>query len=72
MGKPTFVKADEIATDLEVSVAYAYKIIQRMNRELKSKGYMVISGRVSRLYYEEHFYGIRGSDKGEQHGCVQR
>ena len=41
-----------------------------MNSELKKKGFIVISGRVSRLYFNEKVYGSReGSD---QYVSVQR
>jgi hypothetical protein len=29
-----------------------------MNRELEEKGFIAITGRVSRKYYEEKFYGM--------------
>ncbi|MCL1797974.1 MAG: DNA-binding protein [Eggerthellaceae bacterium] len=53
-----FVRAEEIAKELGVSVGHAYKLIRDMNAELKAKGFMTISGRVSRQFYEERFYGI--------------
>ena len=54
--KTVFIKAAEIAHELGVSKPYAYKLIQKMNTELKNKGYITISGRVSRQYYEEKLY----------------
>lgn len=48
MSNQVFIRADEIAEELGVSKAYAYKLMQMLNDELKSKGYMTISGRVSR------------------------
>lgn len=53
-----FVRANDIAQDLDVSIPYAYKLIREMNAELQAKGYMTVSGRVSRQFYEEKFYGI--------------
>jgi hypothetical protein len=53
-----FVRADDIAQDLDVSVPYAYKLIREMNAELKAKGFMTVTGRVSRQFYEEKFYGV--------------
>jgi hypothetical protein len=53
-----FVRADDIAQDLDVSVAHAYRLIREMNAELKAKGFMTVAGRVSRQFYEEKFYGI--------------
>jgi len=53
-----FVRANEIAQDLDVSLPYAYKLIREMNTELKAKGYMTVAGRISRQFYEEKFYGV--------------
>ncbi|MDR2197404.1 MAG: DNA-binding protein [Coriobacteriales bacterium] len=58
MSPSTFIKADEVAADLGISIPYAYKIIRKMNCELEESGFMVIPGRVSRRYYEEKFYGL--------------
>ncbi len=37
MGNTVFVKADEIARDLEVSKAMAYRLIRKWNQELDAK-----------------------------------
>lgn len=57
MENKMFMKADEVAQVLEVSVPYAYKLIRKMNRELEERGCMVIAGRVDRRYFYERFYG---------------
>jgi hypothetical protein len=61
-----FVRADEIAKDLDVSLPYAYKLIREMNAALKAKGFMTVSGRVSRQFYLEKFYGIAKDGEGER------
>ncbi len=61
MKKELFIKVEEIAKNLGVSKPYAYKLVRKMNEELKGKGFMTIAGRVSRQYYEEKFYGLRSS-----------
>ena len=53
MEKRSFMRVDEVAAELGVSKSYAYKIVQRLNAELKAKGYLTISGRVSRRYFME-------------------
>lgn len=63
MSNQVFIRADEIAEELGVSKAYAYKLMQMLNDELKAKGYMTISGRVSRKFFEEKFYGMQPTDK---------
>ena len=63
MSNKTFIRADEIAAELDISKACAYKIMHKLNEELKAKGYMVISGRISRKYFEEKFYGMQSEEK---------
>ena len=53
MEKRSFMRVDEVAAELGVSKSYAYKIVQRLNAELKAKGYLTISGRVSKQYFME-------------------
>jgi len=36
----------------------AYKIIRRLNDELKSNGYITISGKVNRAYFEQKTFGF--------------
>ena len=45
------IRAEDVAKELDISKAYAYKLIQQMNRELREKGYMTIAGRVNRRYF---------------------
>ncbi len=58
MQKKMFVSASEMAECLEISRAHAYKIIKKLNIELEEKGFMTLTGKVSRIYFEEKFYGI--------------
>ncbi len=51
-----FMRAEEVANELEVSKSYAYKLIQQLNAELREKGYITIAGRVNRQYYRERLY----------------
>ncbi len=53
MAKQSFMRVEEVAAELGVSKSYAYKIVQKLNAELKEKGYVTISGRVSRRYFLE-------------------
>lgn len=56
--KQSFMRVDEVAQELGVSKSYAYKIVQKLNAELKSLGYLTISGRVNRkFFYEKLCYG---------------
>ena len=53
-----FICAEEVAQELSVSKPYAYKLIKRLNDELKEKGFIMISGRVNRQYFNERLYGM--------------
>lgn len=58
MNEHSFMRVDDVAQELGVSKSYAYKLIQRLNAELREKGFLTISGRVSRKYFTEKFcYG---------------
>ena len=52
-----FMRVEEVAAELGVSVSYAYKVIRRLNDELKEKGFITVSGKVSRQYFNERVYG---------------
>ena len=47
-----FLNAREVADIMGISVSTAYKIIRNLNDELKSNGYVTVSGKVSREYFE--------------------
>ena len=53
-----FICAEEVAQELSVSKPYAYKLIRQLNEELKEKGFITISGRVNRQYFNERLYGM--------------
>ena len=47
------MRVDEVAQELGISKSYAYKIVQKLNAELSSKGFLTISGRVNKQYFME-------------------
>lgn len=53
MESTNFMRVDEVAQELGISKSYAYKIVQKLNAELKEKGFMTISGRVNKQYFME-------------------
>ena len=67
--KNLFIKAEEIAKELGVSKLYAYKLIRKLNEELKNKCFITISGKVNRQFFEEKIYGLR---KEESYVSLQR
>lgn len=53
---PKFLRVTEVASLLECSESHAYKIIQKLNKELESKGAITVAGRISRRYLMERLY----------------
>ena len=51
-----FIRADDVAQELNVSKPYAYKLIRKLNEELNAKGFITIAGRVNRQYFYERLY----------------
>ena len=47
------VRVREVMQRLECSEGRAYEIIKQLNAELTAKGYITLSGRVPRTYFEE-------------------
>lgn len=58
MKNTIFISAGEVAEELGVSKATAYKMIHSWNEKLKAKGYTTVPGRISRKFYQEQFYGM--------------
>lgn len=47
-----FIRAEEVAAELDVSKTYAYKLIRQLNEELKAKGFLTNFCRVSNTVRE--------------------
>jgi len=68
MAGKMFMRVSDVAETLDVSTPYAYKLIRKLNEELKEKGCITISGRIDRKYFQERFYGaddLKTDTKGE-------
>ena len=61
----TFMRVDDVAKELGVSKPYAYKLIQKLNDELKQKNFITISGRISKQYFNERIYGLQAKKEKE-------
>ena len=57
MENKRYLTASDVAAFMGVSMAMAYKIIRQLNEELAAMGYLIVSGRVSRSYFEKKVYG---------------
>ena len=60
-----FIRVDEVAQELSISKPYAYKLIKKLNDELKEKGFITIAGHVNRQYFEERLCGA-GEKQGKE------
>ena len=58
-----FIRVDEVARELDISISHAYKIIRQLNEELKAKGFITIAGRVNRQYFNERLYGAERKEE---------
>ena len=45
------MRVEEVAQELGISKSHAYKVIHKLNAELREKGYLTISGRVNRNFF---------------------
>lgn len=63
MAGQMFLRVEEVAEELGVSKAYAYKLIRSMNEELRKTGCITISGRIDRKFFYEKFYGTRDQNE---------
>jgi Mn-dependent DtxR family transcriptional regulator len=53
MTSNTFMRVDDVAQELGVSKSYAYKVVRKLNAELKGMGYLTVAGRISKKYFLE-------------------
>ena len=71
MAGEIFMRVNEVAEELGVSVPYAYKLIRELNKELRKTGCITIAGRIDRKFFHEKFYGTREpKERRESNGSV--
>jgi hypothetical protein len=63
MAGQMFMRVNEVAQALDVSIPYAYKLIRKLNGELKKAGCITISGRIERKFFYEKFYRHNQTDE---------
>lgn len=51
-----FLRVTDVASLLDCSESHAYKIMQKLNKELEAKGKITVKGRISRRYLLERIY----------------
>ena len=63
MAEKMFMRVGEVASVLDVSTPYAYKLIRKLNEDLKKTGCITISGRIDRKFFYEKFYTPKKSNE---------
>ena len=58
MREKNFLNVEDVASYMDVSIPTAYKVIKKLNDELKNLGYITVAGKISRLYFEGKVYGL--------------
>ncbi len=66
MSDKIFMRVEEVAEEMGVSIPYAYKLIRRLNKELQEKGCITIAGRIDRKFFHEKFYSTKSNDERKE------
>ncbi|MBR6148293.1 MAG: ICEBs1 excisionase [Lachnospiraceae bacterium] len=56
MERKNFLTANDVAEFMGISIPMAYKIIRQLNMDLKKQGYITVSGKISRIYFEKKVF----------------
>ncbi len=59
MNNNYMVTAQDVVDMLGVSKGHVYKIIRQLNKELEDSGYIVVSGKIPKAYWDKKFYGYQ-------------
>ena len=65
-----FLTAPEVAQLLHISTSHDYKVIHRLNQELKAQGYLTIAGRISRNYLLQRTVGKAPEKEAQRDECL--
>ena len=58
MLEKNFLNAADVSEYMNISIPMTYKIIRKLNDELKSQAFLTVSGRVNRNYFEHKVNGF--------------
>ncbi len=59
MANQIFMRVNQVADALGISIDFAYRIIRQMNEALAKTGCFTIAGGIDRMCFLEFFYGTR-------------
>ena len=57
MSEKLYYTAEEISKMIGVGKTSAYAIVKKLNKELSDKGYIVVSGKIPKNYFNEKYFG---------------
>ena len=62
MNNNLYMRADEVAKLLGISVSKSYKIIKELNKQQEAAGYLTMHGRLNREFFMEKVYQRKGGN----------
>lgn len=65
--KVSMIGVDEVCKRLKVSRSYAYRVIRRLNNDLKEQGILTIPGKMNSAYLEERYFAMEPPGLGQNH-----
>ncbi len=72
MAGTMFMRVEEVAEEMGVSIPYAYKLIRKLNKELQATGCITIAGRIDRKFFHEKFYSTKttNNERSKDNGSI--
>ena len=65
MADKMFLRVEDVAEEMGVSISYAYKLIRKLNKELKATGCITIPGGIDRKFFHEKFYSTKTAERSD-------
>jgi hypothetical protein len=53
MSDKSFMRVQEVAEELEISISSAYKIVKELNEEMERLGYLTVKGRINTAFFRQ-------------------
>ena len=54
-----YLNAADVSEYMGISIPMAYKIIRKLNDELREQGFITVAGRINRRYFEHKVNGFK-------------
>jgi hypothetical protein len=54
-----YLNAADVSEYMGISIPMAYKIIRKLNDELRAQGFITVFGRINRRYFEHKVNGFK-------------